>query len=308
MIELISIFVNNIAPVLIVAGVGYIAGKRLKVGSRSLAKLIFNVFSPALVFYSLYDSKIGGDEFGLLIVLIALFQIIMAGLAFVAMRLQHADKVERASVILSAFCLNAGNYGLSVASFAFGEAALARAVVVYIGNTILNYTLGVFVASSGSQATKGALRNVLRVPAFYATVAAFIMHGLSIELPPPLLRSVTVLKDAAIPAMLVLLGLQLSHSVQFSRLRLVGSGVILKLLVAPLVGVALALIFHLNDVAAAAFILLTSMPTAVVTLILAKEYQLDESLMLNLIMASTLLSPFTLSVIILFLNRAYFGG
>lgn len=308
MIELVSIFVNNIAPVLIVAGVGYVAGRRLKLGSRSLAKLIFNVFSPALVFYSLYDSKIGGDEFGLLILLIALFQIIMAALAFVVMRIQHADKVEQASVILSAFCLNAGNYGLSVASFAFGEAALARAVVVYVGNTILNYTLGVFVASSGSQPTMGALRNILRVPAFYATLAAFALHGLHVELPLPLLRSVTVLKDAAIPAMLVLLGLQLSHSVQFSRLRLVGSGVFLKLLIAPLVGVALALAFHLNDVAAVAFILMTSMPTAVVTLILAKEYQLDESLMLNLIMASTLLSPFTLSVIILFLNRAYFGA
>jgi predicted permease len=36
--ELISILVNNIAPVLIVAGVGYIAGKRLKVESRSIGQ------------------------------------------------------------------------------------------------------------------------------------------------------------------------------------------------------------------------------------------------------------------------------
>jgi predicted permease len=44
------------------------------------------------------------------------------------------------------------------------------------------------------------------------------------------------------------------------------------------------------------------------TLILAKEYHLDETLTLNLIMVSTLVSPFTLSVIILLLKRAYFGG
>ena len=308
MIELISIFVNNIAPVLIVAGVGYVAGRKLKVESRSIAKLIFNVFSPALVFFSLYDSKIDGSEFGLLILLIAIFQIIMAALSYFVMRFQHASKVERASVILSAFCLNAGNYGLSIASFAFGEAALARAVVVYVGNTILNYTLGVFVASSGSQATLGALLNILLVPAFYATVAAFLLRGLNIELPPVLFRSVTVLKDAAIPAMLILLGLQLSQSVRFSRLTLVSTGVLLKLLIGPVIGIGLALVFHLNDLAAAAFVLQASMPTAVVTLILAKEYRLDETLTLNLIMASTLLSPITLSVIILLLNRAYFGG
>lgn len=308
MIELINIFINNIAPVLIVAGVGYIAGRKLQVESRSIGKLIFNVFSPALVFYALYDSKIDGGEFGLLIVGVGVFQVVMAALSYGLMRLQKAGKVERASVILSAFCLNGGNFGLSVASFAFGEAVLARAVVVYIGNTILNYTLGVFVASSGSQATMGALLNILRVPAFYATLAAFLLHGLHIELPPVVLRSVTVLKDAAIPSMLVLLGLQLSQSVQISRLKLVGSGVLLKLLIAPLIGIGLALVFHLDNLGATAFILQVSMPTAVVTLILAKEYRLDESLMLNLIMATTLLSPISLSVIILFLNRTYFGG
>ena len=307
MIELASIFLNNIAPVLIVAGVGYVAGRRLKIESRSLAKLIFNVFSPALVFYSLYDSQIAGSEFGLLILLIALFQIIMATLAYLVTRFQGVGKVEQSSVILSAFCLNAGNFGLSVADFAFGGAVLARAVVVYVGNTILNYTLGVFVASRGSQADLKALLNILRVPAFYATIAAFVLHGLQIELPPVLLRSVSVLKDAAIPAMLVLLGLQLSESVHFSKPVLVGTGTALKLLAGPVIAIGLALAVHLDSLSAAAFILQASMPTAVVTLILAKEYHLDDTLMLNLIMASTLLSPFTLSVVILLLKRAYFG-
>jgi malate permease and related proteins len=302
-IELIGIFANNIAPVMIVAGVGYIVGKRLQIDPRTLGQLIFNIFSPALVFYSLYDSKIGGSELGTLLLLIALFQVIMAVLSYLLMKLYRVGKVERSSVMLSSFCLNAGNYGLSIASFAFGEAVLARAVVVYVGNTILNYTLGVFVASSGHQSPRSALRTILRVPAFYATIAAFLLRGFNLELPPMLLRSVMVLKDAAIPSMLVLLGLQLSQSLQMSHWRLVGSGVVLKLLIAPLLGTGLALIFHLNGVEAVAFILMTSMPTAVLTLVLAKEYQLDETLMLNLIMASTLLSPLTLSVIILFLKQ-----
>lgn len=306
-IELGSIFLNNIAPVLIVAGVGYIAGRALKIESASLAKLIFNIFSPALVFFSLYDSSIEGHEFGSLVILIAIFQIVMAELSYLVTRFQGVGKIEQASVILSTFSLNAGNFGLSVAAFAFGEAVLARAVVVYVGNTILNYTLGVFIASRGSQASVRALRNVLRVPAFYATIAAFLLRGLNVELPPVLFRSVTVLKDAAIPAMLVLLGLQLSYSVQRSKFALVSTGVAIKLLIAPLIGVGLALAFHLDSLSATAFILQASMPTAVMTLILSKEFKLDDTLMLNLILASTLLSPFTLSVVILLLKRAYFG-
>lgn len=303
--ELISIFVNNIAPVLIVAGVGYIAGKRLSVDPQSIGLLIFNVFSPALVFYSLYDSKIGGQELVVLLVGITLFQFIMAGLAYLVMRFYGGERLERASLMLSSCCLNGGNYGLSIASFAFGEAVFARAVVVYIGNTALNYTLGVFVASSGHQGTKSALLTILRVPAFYATLIAFLLRGFQIELPVPLFRAVTVMKDAAIPAMLILLGLQLSQSMAINRWKLVSIGVVLKLLIAPLVGVGLALLFHLEGVAAIALILQSAMPTAVVTLVLAKQYHLDETLSLNLIMASTLLSPFTLSVLILLLRNAW---
>lgn len=307
MIELVNIFSNNIAPVLIVAGVGYLAGRILDLESRTLAKLIFNVFSPALVFYSLYDNHIEGREFGLLVVAICLFQVIMAGLSYGVAKLERTDKVERASFMLSAFCLNAGNYGLSVANFAFGEAVLARSVVIYIGNTIMNYTLGVFVASSGSQAAMRSLLNILRIPAFYATLAAFLLRGLNIALPEPVFRSAAVLKDAAIPAMLILLGLQLSQSVRVSRPILVSTGVAIKLLVAPVIGIGLALLFRFDNQAAVAFILQASMPTAVVTLILAKEYHLDEALMVNLIMVTTLVSPISLSVIILFLRKTFLG-
>lgn len=303
--ELISIFINNIAPVMLVAGVGYIAGKRLKVESRSIGLLIFNVFSPAFVFYALYDSKIGGEELTLLLLLIATFQVIMAGISFVAVRLYGADKVERASLMISSFCLNGGNFGLSIANFAFGEAVLARAVIVFIGNTILNYTLGVFVASSGRQAPLSALKNVLRVPAFYATLLAFLLRGFDIELPPVIFRSVSVLKDAAIPSMLVLLGLQLSESMRIYRWQPVSLGVIIKLLIGPVIGFGLALLFNLEGASAIALILQASMPTAVVTLVLAREYHLNETLTLNLIVATTLISPFTLSVIILILRTLY---
>jgi predicted permease len=178
-------------------------------------------------------------------------------------------------------------------------------VVVYVGNTALNYTLGVFVASSGHQSARSALLGILRVPAFYATVVAFLLRGFNIELPLVVFRSVSVLKDAAIPAMLILLGLQLSQTIPVFRWKLVSIGLVLKLLIGPILGIGLAVLFQLQGVAAIAFILQTAMPTAVITLVLAKQYQLDEPLSLNLIMASTLLSPFTLSLTILLLRNLW---
>lgn len=304
-IELINIFVNNIAPILIVAGSGYAAGRLLKIESRSIGQLIFNVFSPALVFFSLYDSKIGGEELGLLIVVTISFQVLMALISYIVMRVQKVNDIDKASVMISSFCLNAGNYGLSLTNFAFGEVVMARAVVIYVANTILNYTLGVFVASSGRQSPGKALLNIAYVPAVYATAAALILKGLNIELPLVVFRAVTVMKDAAIPAMLILLGLQMAQTITLQKWSLLGWGVLLKLFVSPVLGVALALLFRLNGAEAIAFILQASMPTAVVTLIMAKEYRLDETLVLNLIVVSTLVSPFTLSVVILLLRQAF---
>ncbi|HEX2622949.1 MAG TPA: AEC family transporter, partial [Phototrophicaceae bacterium] len=100
------------------------------------------------------------------------------------------------------------------------------------------------------------------------------------------------------PCMLVLLGLQLGQSTRMVKFRFVSIGVVLKMLVGPLIGVGLAQLLHLDTIASVAFITQVSMPTAVVTLIFASEYDLDRDLSLSLIMASTLISPLTLSLII----------
>ena len=72
------------------------------------------MFSPALVLFSFYDSKIGEDELTILL-LIAVFQIVMAAISYVTMRLYGTNRMERTAVMISSFCLNEGNFGLSIA-------------------------------------------------------------------------------------------------------------------------------------------------------------------------------------------------
>lgn len=302
MIELISIFANNIAPVLIVAGIGFAAGRRYQLETRTLGILIFNVLTPMLVFHSLYVSEIAGSDFASMVGLVVLLQLIMTGISYGVMAVRGVNKIERASIMLNSVCPNVGNFGLSISAFAFGGDVLAWAVVILVSNTFLHYSLGVFIASSGRQSPRQALLMILRVPAVYATAAALILRGLNVELPPMVFQSVTMLKDASIPAMLLLLGLQLSQSMAVHRWRLVSAGVVLKMLIAPAVALGIVLVFQLENAAAIAFILQASMPAAVTILILAQAYELDETLTLNLIVATTLISPFTLSVIILLLK------
>jgi malate permease and related proteins len=302
MLELLQIFVDNIAPILIIALAGFVIGRQFDIQPKPISTLIYYLLSPSLVFVLLYNSDIDGGEFAALFGGTVLFQVAMLTLAFGVLRLQSVSAVQRSNVMLSAFCLNAGNFGLSLVGFAFDEAVLSRAAVVFIANVSLNYTLGVYVASNGRSSPVQAFGNVLKTPAVYAVIAAFLLRTLQVEMPLVLLRPVERVADAAIPMMLITLGLQLGAMTHLSRLRLVFTGVSLKLLVAPFVAIAIAAILALTGDARTAFIIQASMPTAVLTLIFSIEFELDRDLALSLVLISTLLSPLTLSVLILLLR------
>ena len=306
--RLLQIFVDNIVPIMLIAGGGVWLRRGFDVSPKPISTTMFYLLSPVLVFYSLYTSVVDGGEFFSLYFATLLFQVLMALIAYVIMRLQGSGSLERAGVMVASFCLNAGNYGLSLVFFAFGEEALSRAVIVFLANVTINYSLGVYVASNGRASPRKALMNISRVPAMYALVIAFVFVGLDITLPVAIERGVSRLSDAAIPMMLLLLGLQLGKIGKLGQLRLLVTGVGLKLFFAPLLAVGLAVLFNLSDLSATAFIMQASMPTAILTIVLATEFDMDHDLSLNLIMISTFLSPITLSILIYILQETLMAG
>ena len=149
-----------------------------------------------------------------------------------------------------------------------------------------------------------AFQGVLRTPVVYALVLAFALKAAGInQLPPALGRTSQLLADASIPLMLVLLGLQLGGFRKPDRWRLLLSGTAIRLLLAPMVAIVLASLLSLDGAARSAFILQAGMPTAVLTIILAYEFDTDRDLALNLIMTTTLISPFTLTLLIYLLQN-----
>lgn len=303
-VELFQVFVDNIAPILMVAGVGYLVGRRWKIDSRQLGQLLFNVFSPALVLNSLItNNTISLSEFGQLFLVMAVFIGLTALMAFTIVRWQSDNRVEQAGFVLSTMWPNDGNLGLPIISLAFGSDILARAVIFYVTVSILNYTLGLYVASSGKSTPRQAIANVLRVPMIYAVIVGLVINITKISLPLPIGRSVTLLSQATIPLMLILLGLQLAQSERLRHPQLVFSTVGLRLLVSPVLAMILGVLFTLNGMALIAFIMQASMPVAVATIIFASEFHLDREQILGNVLVSTVFSPITLSLLIVILQR-----
>jgi malate permease and related proteins len=301
--ELLQTFSNNLLPILIISGAGFLLGKFLKVEPRPIGRVTFYILSPILVFNLLMESQLSLDRIGLMMGYAATVNFLVAGLAYLAGRIFRLDRIGLAVVVLTTMFSNAGNYGLPLISFAFGQEALAYASVYFVTNAIMINTVGVLIASLGHMDLKESLLGLLKVPATYAVLVAMLMMRMGWQLPTPLARTVSLAANAAIPVMLVLLGLELQRAEWTRNLRALSIGAILRLLVGPFVGIGLSSLFGLNGSARQAGITEAAMPSAVLTTVLASEYNLDSSLVTAIVFTTTLLSPFTLTPLLLYLGR-----
>jgi len=300
---LLSIFADDIAPILLVASVGFLLARYLHVDVKTLSRVTLYALTPCLAFNILVTSKISAAELGRM----ALFAVCaVLGIGLITRLITLPLRLDRATVsacLIVVMFANGGNYGLPLTKFAFGPEALAYATVYFVASVVLTYTIGIFLASSGQQGLGQALVSVLKMPVVYAVVLALVVILTGATLPLPVMRPIQLLSDAAIPSMLLILGMQLERAVKPERPWLVGLATALRLVVSMLLGFALALIFGLGGAARQAGVIQAAMPTAVITTILALEYKLDPSFVTGVVFLSTLLSPFTLTVLIAFLQR-----
>jgi predicted permease len=298
-----SVFIDNLLPILLAASAGFVMGRTLQPDIKTASRLTFYIFSPCLVFTSLVHVEVAAGEFGKLALLTLSVSAVMAVLAWLCGRMLGAGRQLLASLIVASVFVNSGNYGLAANKFAFGERGLARAMVCFIFSTIILYTTGVLIASMGKLSAVRALRNLLTVPAIYGLIAAAIVRWTGAPVPLFVDRSVTMLSDATIPLMLVVLGLQIAQARSWPRDRvsLIAAAAFLQLVASPLIALVLARWIGLSGVARQAAVLQCAMPAAVVATILAVEYDLDAPLVTGTVVVTTLLSPLTLTPLIAYL-------
>ena len=299
---LLNIFANNLLPILLLSGAGFILGKTLKIDSRPLGRVVFYILSPVLVFNLLTNNDLPLDRIAIMLGFSVTGTLIIAGLALLVGRIFRLERPTLIVVVLTSMCVNAGNYGLPIVSFAFGESALAYASIYFVTSNLILYTLGVLVASLGHLDLKGALLGLLKVPAIYAVLLAVLFIQTGWTLPEPINRTLSLAAGGAIPGMLILLGLELQH-IEWSRdLRALSIPVFIRLVLGPLIGLGLAALFGLQNPARQAGVTEMATPTGVMTTILASEFNLDSRLVTAIVFVSTILSPLSLTLVLYYLR------
>ena len=300
--DLLTLFGNNLLPVFLAAGAGFVLGKTMKIEAQALSRVVFYIFSPCLVFDLLTSNELGNGDI-LKMAGFALIQMsLVTLLAWVIGRWLRFERPLLVAVLLGAMLPNAGNYGLSVNLFAFGEQGLAYASLYFITSAMMANTVGVYIASLGRSSYKEALLGLLRIPTIYAVGLALVFIRFGWTLPVPVARPVEIFSNAAIPTMLVLLGLQLGRAEWSGKMVGLATANGLRLVASPLVALGVSALFGLQGTMRQAGVLESAMPTAVMATVLATEFEVEPAFVTAVVFTSTLLSPLTVTPLLAFLG------
>ena len=197
----ITLFINNLLPIFLASGSGYVLAKKFDLDPKPISQVVFYIFSPCLIFSSLVNNQLQNTEVLNIMGFGFLLAILVGLIGWGISKVMRYDRKTTSAVVLSGMLMNAGNYGLPLVLFAFGEYAMDIGIVMFVSLAIVTYTAGIIIASMGTASLKDSLKNMIKVPAVYALVLAFVFMYTNWQIPIFLERSIEILahKPKALP-------------------------------------------------------------------------------------------------------------
>lgn len=299
--NLVPIILQVVAPVMLIAGAGFLFGWRTKAPVQPISRLAFYILAPSLVFKTLSGLEWQSTGTQHMLVFTVLSTLGLGALAWLVARMLRLQPPLSNAFVLVVMFTNGGNYGLPLNLFAFGQPGMDIALVYFVTSGLLINSVGVFVASSGRAGVGKALLNMLGAPLLWAGLAGFLVNLFGVTLPETITRAVDVAGQGAVPIMLLVLGMQLGRISLDENPVAIGAATLLKLALAPLLAWGVTILLSMHGLARQVGIIEASMPTAVMTTIIATQYDTAPGFTASVVFVSTLLSLVSLTLLLAWL-------
>ena len=289
-----------LAPVFFIVGIGYILGKKKSnVDTTFITNYSADFGAPALFIFAITSSGVTFDIFSEYFIysVIALICFAITGVIFLFFM-----KKDISRELPPFFLPNTGNMGIPICLFAYGTSGMGIAAAISAVIVLLHFTLNIFLASR-----KFDILIIIKSPSFYAILITVIFLYLDIEMPTFVLNTVMLLGYAMIVMILMSLGIALTQLKVFSLKNSVISS-IGRVIAGPIIGYFIINIFNLSGYAAGALLIQSSMPSAILTYLIASMYSPKEIVdnIASTVVVSTLMSVITVPIIV-FISLKYFS-
>lgn len=302
-----SLIITALSPIFGLIFIGY-GLKYIKFANENfwitLDKLTYYGFFPALLFYKLATANFDDGFSAIVMVKVVLISVLVVSVFlsiiqfFIKFKPSSYTSIYQGAVRYNTFVY------LGLVDSLYGDMGMVLTIflitfLIPILNFLCVSVFGFYINEDGFS-LKRFIHSIIKNPLILACVAGGVLNVSGVELIFGDL--IKLLGTPAIPLGLlsVGVGLKIKELGTFKLDFWLSS--FAKLLFLPILVIIFANIFTLNELMYNITLLFAAMPTAVSSYILARELGGDLSLMSTLITGQTILSFFTLSLLLLYIN------
>jgi predicted permease len=304
---LAHILVNNVLPLSVMIAIGIILQRAFSLDIKTLSKLNFYLFSPAIIFDLLYSTDISVSVIGQVLLFFGLFMGVQYAVLEIAITARGYKGGMKGAMRNSVLFYNSANYGIPLNQLAFAgnPYTLSIQVLIMMMQSLVPNTYGVYSVNAHKASGREVLRTIRSMPIIYVIPIAFLLRGFHIPIPGFLDTPVGYLSDAFIGTALITLGVQLG-SMKWRITRTLAAdvslSVTLRLLAGPSLAWLIVVLLGLEGPMGNALIVSSAVPTSLSSVLLAVEFDNEAEFASQSVFVSTLLSIVTVTLVIYLLH------
>lgn len=293
LIQVIERIFSTIFPMLVIVLAGFLYAKKKPTSMSVVNHLNIDVFIPMLIFSVLAAKSF---ELASLKNLALGATIVILGSGIIILPLCRYLKVAPKTFIPPMMFNNSGNLGLPLLVLAFGDQALNAAVVLFIVEMFLHFTLGIYILDR-----KTSPLTAFKLPMIIATFAGLAFSSLGLAIPEIAQVPLDMMSKVCIPLMLFALGVRMID-INFATWKVGVWGAILAPASGLVIAIPLQYVLELSAQHFAYLVIFSALPPALLNYMLAEKYQQQANQVASIVLigniGSLLIMPLVLYMVL----------
>lgn len=314
--------IQSVLSIVIMMAVGYFCRAKGWFGdkfSKGLSQVIMKIALPCAIFMSMLQrfhlNQLRSLSKGLIYTILAI--LIGYVISWIAVRVFKIPRGRRGLMMTGINGANTVFIGLPLNVALFGNVSIPYLLVYYIVNTIIIWTLGVWVIAADDPTTDQGKAHIDWKHFLPAPIWGFIialpfllwMPNAATQLPPFITRTLTDIGGLVTPLSLMYIGIMLRDfgisNIRFTKslnLSLIGRFIVSPLIMFAIITVGLHAGITLTPIFHKTLIIQAATPSLAVLPILADQYHGDVEFATDLVVATSVLFVIVVPVIMLMMS------
>lgn len=301
----INIVINQMLQLFIILGLGYFLNK-IKIFddtlNQKLNKLLLNVTTPALVLASVSSIKQSNNtKEALFVFLVAIIIFtLLPMLSYMLVRVIRIPRHQRGIYMFMTVFSNIGFMGFPVMKAIFGNEAVFYTSIFNMIFNIWVFTLGIVLINYGTNNKVKLSFKSLLSPGIISSLLAIAIYFLRIPIHPVLKSTFDMVGNITTPVAMMLIGSTLANlniKEVFTELRIYPYTIIKQILI-PFIAYPILKYFINSPLVLGVALVNLAMPVGNSAVLFANQYDGDVELAAKSVFITTLISVFTIPLIV----------